>query len=417
MKKTPTKKKSPKKKSAAKRPQAKTTKKVIKKTPVTAKPLPLVVPTKPQRPAWLRFDFSFVLAVAVVLIIAAIGFDYVTTNNQIDAERQSAATSLSDQADETHLFYTKQLEPLMADIKKFESNQTTASIEVTDPTTITTQVNAIKANLVAGKLHQASAATVALRRSLATWQQTLSTKSGERLTASEVAATKVIRPYLPPPVGLQVPILVYHQTPTDFEQQLQALQAKGYTTITLAQLTAAWKGAVLPAKPVVITFDDGYANQMTAFNLLEQYHMKATFYIIDGGPGSDWCIGAGRLYNDPSQPAGGCGDAYLNWDQVRQLDQSGIITIGAHTIDHPDLPSETPDQQRMEIAGGKQQLEAQIGHSVSDFAYPYGDYDATTISIVQQAGFSTAVTTAAGTLQSAANRYTLPRVRDAYALP
>jgi peptidoglycan/xylan/chitin deacetylase (PgdA/CDA1 family) len=173
----------------------------------------------------------------------------------------------------------------------------------------------------------------------------------------------------------------------------------------------------LPAKPVIITFDDGFADQMQAFALLKAYQMKATFYIIDGGPGSQWCIGAGRRYNDPSQPPSGCGDAYLTWDQVRQLDASGLITIGSHTIDHPDLPTETAAQQEAEIAGGKAELEAEIGHKVTDFAYPYGDYNQTTINIVKAAGFLTAVTTTPGTLQPPSSRYTLDRIRSTYDLP
>jgi len=163
--------------------------------------------------------------------------------------------------------------------------------------------------------------------------------------------------------------------------------------------------------------DDGFADQMNAFALLQTYQMKATFYIIDGGPDSQWCIGANRRYNDPSQPSTGCGDAYLDWDQIRQLDTSGLITIGSHTIDHPNLASETPDQQRSEIIGGKTELEQELGHPVRDFAYPYGSYDSTTIAIVKEAGFATAVTTAPGTLQSINNRYTLTRIRATYDLP
>jgi len=211
---------------------------------------------------------------------------------------------------------------------------------------------------------------------------------------------------------------VYHQTPADFSAQLDFLEQHGYHTVTMAQLAAALHGQDgLPPKPVVITFDDGFADQMTAFAQLQHHHMVATYYIIDGGPGSRWCIGASRRYNDPAQPAGGCGDAYLNWDQVRQLDRSGIITIGAHTIDHDNLASDSPDQQTYEIAQGKHLLEAQLGHKVADFAYPYGSFDATTLQIVQQAGFATAVTTTPGTSQSLATIYTLRRVRDPRMLP
>jgi len=131
-----------------------------------------------------------------------------------------------------------------------------------------------------------------------------------------------------------LPIVLYHYTPPDFYDQLEYLVQHNYTTITMKQALAGLNGGPLPAKPIVITFDDGYENQMQAFALLQQFHMKATFYIINGGPASLWCIGAGRQYHLSIQPQGGCGDGYLNWDQVRQLDKSGLITIGGHTMDH-----------------------------------------------------------------------------------
>ena len=218
--------------------------------------------------------------------------------------------------------------------------------------------------------------------------------------------------------GLFVPILVYHYTPGNFAQQLEYLRTHNYTAVDLDQVAAAMSGGTaLPAKPVVITFDDGFANQMNAFSLLQHYHMKATYYIINGGEGSRWCIGSGRRYNDPLQPVGGCGDAYLNWDQVRMLDKSGLITIGAHTVDHENLASDSSDRQRYEIIQGKADLEQEIGHEVRHFCYPYGSYNQTTIDIVRQAGFITATTTLPGTIQPPGSLYTLRRIRDTLSLP
>jgi peptidoglycan/xylan/chitin deacetylase (PgdA/CDA1 family) len=406
MKKPPAKKKPPKKKSA---------KKVVKTPLAAAKPITPVVQPKTHL-TWPRFDFGFVLVLSGVLILAALTLNLVTASTQRDKQRQLDAISLSDQASETHLFYTKQFKPLLDDLQTFQSKQTTASLEIVDQTSIGTRVATIKKDLQSSKLHEASSATASLRKDLTGWQKTLSA----RLTTAQLKqapAVTIFKSTGPFSRQYEVPIMIYHKTPNDFEQQLLVLQKHGYTTITLAQLVAAWNGGALPAKPAIITFDDGFADQMTAFSLLQKYKMKATFYIIDGGTASNWCIGANRRYNDPGQPTTGCGDDYLSWDQIRQLDQSGLITIGAHTIDHPDLTTETATQQRTEIIGGKTQLEAQLGHSVTDFAYPYGSYNATTISIVEQAGFTTAVTTAPGTLQSASNRYALTRIRSTYSLP
>jgi peptidoglycan/xylan/chitin deacetylase (PgdA/CDA1 family) len=151
--------------------------------------------------------------------------------------------------------------------------------------------------------------------------------------------------------------------------------------------------------------------------LLERYHQKATFFIIDGGPESNWCIGAGRQYHLASQPPNGCGDAYLTWDQVRTIDQSGLVTIGAHTINHRNLPDLNESQQWYEIEQGKQILEDQLGHRVADFAYPYGGFNSTSLTLVQRAGFRSAVTTLPGMYQAQGGQYTLHRDRSAYNLP
>jgi peptidoglycan/xylan/chitin deacetylase (PgdA/CDA1 family) len=272
---------------------------------------------------------------------------------------------------------------------------------------LTVDLSQIQVDMASGHYREAMAAIRDLDQSVANWK--LELQGGTVLTPDEVdSATGGV---------LFLPILIYHYTPPDFADQLQHLQDTGYTVIDMDQALGGLRGEPLPVKPVVITFDDGFENQMRAFDTLKQFNMKATFYIIDGGPNSNWCIGAGRKYHLPSQPAGGCGDAYLTWDQVRELDRSGLITIGGHTIDHPNLASESLDDQKHEIIDGKAQLEQQLGHKIYHFAYPYGSYDANTILLVQEAGYETAVTTHEDNNQPPGAEYTLNRVRNAFDLP
>ena len=93
--------------------------------------------------------------------------------------------------------------------------------------------------------------------------------------------------------SVKVPILMYHhlvseaQTETDmtpalFEAQMQALQAAGYTTVSLQELVAyVQDGVPLPEKPIVLTFDDGYlSNYELAYPILQKYQMKATIFVI-----------------------------------------------------------------------------------------------------------------------------------------
>jgi peptidoglycan/xylan/chitin deacetylase (PgdA/CDA1 family) len=117
------------------------------------------------------------------------------------------------------------------------------------------------------------------------------------------------------------------------------------------------------------------------------------------------------------QPTNGCGDAYLSWDQVRALDRSGLITIGGHTVDHANLAGLSDHDQAAEILDSKVGIEQQLGHPIRHFAYPYGAYNDTSINLVRQAGYVTAVTTLPGSYQAPGYQYTLRRLRDAMELP
>jgi peptidoglycan/xylan/chitin deacetylase (PgdA/CDA1 family) len=102
----------------------------------------------------------------------------------------------------------------------------------------------------------------------------------------------------------------------------------------------------------------------------------------------------------------------LTEDELRQLATGGLVEIGAHTLTHPVLSSLTPEQQRQEIAGSKQRLEALTGNSVTSFAYPYGKrnhYTRRTVSTVEAMGFACACSNFGGLVTRASNRFTLPR--------
>ena len=204
------------------------------------------------------------------------------------------------------------------------------------------------------------------------------TSLNAKIAQAEVDRIKALKAYkqeAPQAVDktIQVPILLYHKTPGNFAAQLDALVAKGYTTISMAQLENYFDGlGQLPAKPVVITFDDGFSDQSAAFSLLLQKNMKATFYIVVGGEKSGWCIGAMRRPQN-------CGDSYLDWAQIREMTKTGLIEIGAHTINHANLASLSPADQTKEILDSKTIIENELGVKITTFAYPYGRYNQATI--------------------------------------
>ncbi|HUD10865.1 MAG TPA: polysaccharide deacetylase family protein [Candidatus Saccharimonadia bacterium] len=307
---------------------------------------------------------------------------------------------------------------LARNVTTFEKREDSLKSELVSDQVLKNMLSQVQLDAASGNYVQSKKDMISTQTSLNNWNLELSggsapgepTMADSSLPADTAAAGTSSE-------GVFLPVVLYHYTPPDFEQQLEYLVANNYTAITMDQALAGLNGGPLPPKPVVITFDDGYENQMQAFALLEQFHMKATFYIINGGPESLWCIGAGRQYHLSIQPKGGCGDAYLTWDQVRQLDKSGLITIGGHTIDHENLASLSTADQQYEIDASKTGIEQEIGHTIDDFAYPYGAYNDTTIQLVQAAGYRTAVTTLPSNYQIPGEPYTFRRIRDTETLP
>ncbi len=300
----------------------------------------------------------------------------------------------------------QQFRELSRQITGFEQAQ--AASPIIQPSELEAELASIQVDLQTGHHKQARAAMGALRTRLAQLNRQLSFQRTLVAQQAPVATTS----------NLNVPILLYHNPPADFDSQLSFLTSHGYTAITMDALTLALSGrGGLPAKPVVITFDDGFSTQLNAAETLMRHNMPATFYIITGGERSKWCIGALRRYGDALQPPGGCGDSYMNWDQIVALDRGGLITIAGHTVDHSNLPTLSQDDQRFEIISNKQAMEAHLGHPILHFAYPYGSFNASSIDIVRAAGYISAVSTLPGSLHSSGTVYSLHRVREVYKLP
>jgi len=126
-------------------------------------------------------------------------------------------------------------------------------------------------------------------------------------------------------------------------------------------------GAAAPPRIVTLSFDDGRASQGVVDGLLRPRHLRGTFFIIS------------RSVNTGDDPDS------LSWDQIRRLARDGD-EIGGHTRTHPHLPTLSRAAQVDEICGGRRDLMAQGFRPVS-FAYPYGEYDATTEGVVRQCGY------------------------------
>ncbi len=203
-----------------------------------------------------------------------------------------------------------------------------------------------------------------------------------------------------------VPILMYHVvkapapgTPQaelwvpaqTFRQTIAALKKAGYAGVTMEQVHRAWNGGPgLPARPVVVSFDDGY---------LSHYESARPILRDAGWPG------VLNLKTGNIDPKGGIAP----W-QVKALVAAGW-EIGAHTITHADLTTLDAAGLDREVAGSRKALEKQFGVEVNTFCYPAGKYDAEAEQAVKRAGFTTATTVEPGIASPKDNQLLLPRVR------
>jgi peptidoglycan/xylan/chitin deacetylase (PgdA/CDA1 family) len=195
---------------------------------------------------------------------------------------------------------------------------------------------------------------------------------------------------VPPPQGGASPELY---VPADeFSAQMDALKGAGWFAVTLDQLEAYWKrGARLSGKPIVITFDGGYASQYTnALPVLRRLGWAGVENLQVGGlPPSD----------------GGLTDP-----QIRGLIAAGW-ELDAQGSSQPDLTVVAPDQARAAIASDRQTLRGRYRVPVNWFSYPAGHYNPTVTAAVPAAGFIGATTLVPGWASPQEDRSRLPRLQ------
>lgn len=209
-------------------------------------------------------------------------------------------------------------------------------------------------------------------------------------------------PLVRQPITPPVPILLYHyvrdyQNPHDwlgeglsispqgFAGQLDSLKQDGYQTVTFVDIA---QGRI-PAKPVMITLDDGQADAFTAaYPALRERGMRAVFYIVLG------------FVDTPD---------HVTWENVKELAAAGM-EIGAHTMTHPELPKLTAEAQHQEIVGSIETIQSKLNRQVVSFAYPYGLYNQTSLDILRGTNIFWAVTTNGGIAREGLEPLALPRL-------
>lgn len=207
--------------------------------------------------------------------------------------------------------------------------------------------------------------------------------------------------------SVQAPILMYHYIsippatttlpglyldPRIFENQLKEIIKSDYQTVFMSKLSSDIKNAATSSKKLVaLTFDDGYEDFYTnAFPLLKKYNLKGTLYVIINAVDKQ---------------------GYITKAQLKEMAVSGVVEIGSHTFNHPDLRLKKKADQIFEIKGSRNALEAIINIPVLTFAYPYGYYNSQILEITKDSGYLGAVTVMPGVNHKSDNLWLITRLR------
>jgi peptidoglycan/xylan/chitin deacetylase (PgdA/CDA1 family) len=223
-----------------------------------------------------------------------------------------------------------------------------------------------------------------------------------------------------PPASPPLSILMYHQVGVfprpaahraaychikRFRDQLWYLKTFGFKVLSMAEAHAClFQGKPLPARSVVLTFDDGYDNFAEhAWPALQEYGFPATVFLVSAllGKTAQW------LTNESPQPS------LMSAATVRRLHHEGV-NFGSHAVSHQRLSTLQPAQIRSEIFDSKAVLQDLLGCEVPDFCYPYGDYNPMARELVEEAGYHTGLTCIRGAANTAHNPFEIPRKAISY---
>lgn len=171
--------------------------------------------------------------------------------------------------------------------------------------------------------------------------------------------------------NLEIPIFLYHnivenkeqieydymQTDKEtFEKQIKGLQSFGYKVITYEELQKYKNGEIaIPKHSCLIDFDDGYEQNYTiALEIIKKYNIPVNIYVIDN------CVGT---------------PGYMTWEQIKQMDETGLVTINTHGKEHYDFSEKDSEEAVEDVKYAHSQIEQKLEkEQIKVFTYPYGLY-------------------------------------------
>lgn len=226
-------------------------------------------------------------------------------------------------------------------------------------------------------------------------------KAESAITSAQVSQT-----------AMQLPVIMYHHlsenpaklgdytvSPEQFEADLREIQRLGYTAISVGQLCDYFEGkCTLPEKSVLITFDDGYYSvYVYAYPLLKEYGMQAACFVLGYYT---------QMYSDGEKQ--NIAYAHMTWEQLDEMQRSGLITVGSHTYNLHKLRGEGARYGISINAGESEEVYCDavledlctlsdamyenLGFKPDTFAYPFGAICKQSYAVLEQMGFKIAFT-------------------------
>ncbi len=188
----------------------------------------------------------------------------------------------------------------------------------------------------------------------------------------------------------KVSVLMYHSVSDDngkfftvslknFEKQLKFLKNKNFNFISSKKLIDIFENyRKIKSKTILITFDDGLDdNYFNVFPLIKKYNVNILIFIITDLIGRE---------------------GYLNWRQVMEMKQSGLVEFGCHTLSHPELTQIKEDRVKKELVESKKIIENKLNEKCFSFSYPKGKFNKKIVEEVKKTGFKIAFTVKEGTI-------------------
>lgn len=215
---------------------------------------------------------------------------------------------------------------------------------------------------------------------------------------------------------IEIPILMYHRVikekseegifgtyvyESELKKQFNFLKSKNIKPITFEDIDTG----ILDKKDkyVILTFDDGYSDNYTIlYPLLKEFGFKAVIYPVTDQSYNLWDT------EHPTTPEKKL--PLMDWKQLRELKDSGLIEFGAHTKNHCNLLEVNNQKAFLEIEDSKKALEKELGIEVLSFAYPYGFFNDEHKKMVELAGYKFGVATASGPVNFYEDFYHIRRI-------